>query len=427
MMWHEKILVQACFMLFSMQLFFSCGTYQTTSAGSFKYLYDYESEVLHPEYLLYHTTDDSSALYVKMNTSELLYQRTDANSPFNCTASVNWVLQQHAGSTMLLVDSGRFLIGDGGTQPMSRWLVVKQMIHIPAIPELNLALEMTDLNRPVKHFSMMHVDKTTKTSAQNFLLTDALTSEPIFNQFAETGSEVKIEALRANLSSVKLKHIAGNSKLPPPPFSNQEPELPELAEAKNVATIPFDGGLLFTPDVGFYFISADEQQTANYTLAVAHPFYPEIKDVDQLTAPLRYITSKAEFAEIENSNYAKQLIDNFWLDCGGSKEKARDLIRIYYNRVQEANRAFGNYTEGWRTDRGMIHLVFGNPNKIQRSEDSEIWIYGEEGNVSSLQFIFRRQNTALGENVFFLSRDPLLKPHWERAVTAWRSGKVYGD
>ncbi|MDZ4822372.1 MAG: GWxTD domain-containing protein [Flavobacteriales bacterium] len=415
------------FILFVVQLFFSCTSYQGTTANTFKYLYDYESNVLHPEYLLYHFTDDSSALYVKMNTIELLYQRSDANSPFGCVAEVKWTLQQVVGSTMLMVDSGSFQLADGGTQPMSRWLVVKQNIHLPPSQELKLSLEMTDLNRPVKHFEMMNVDKTTKTSSQNFMLTDALTGEPIFNQFAEEGGEIKIESQRASLPAVKLKHIANPAKLPPPPFSTSLPEMPDITTARSASAIPFDGGLLFTPEEGFYIITADVQASDGYTLGVAHHFYPEIKDVDQLIAPLRYITSKTEYNEIESSNYPKQLVDNFWLDCGGSKDKARDLVRIYYNRVQEANRAFSTHTEGWRTDRGMIHLVFGNPNKIYRYDDSETWIYGEEGNVSTLQFVFRRQSSSLSDNVFVLTRDPLLKAYWERAVTAWRSGKVYGD
>ena len=40
-------------------------------------------------------------------------------------------------------------------------------------------------------------------------------------------------------------------------------------------------------------------------------------------------------------------------------QKAKSLIAIYYNRIQNANLHFTTFKEGWKTDRGMIYVVFG--------------------------------------------------------------------
>jgi len=53
----------------------------------------------------------------------------------------------------------------------------------------------------------------------------------------------------------------------------------------------------------------------------------------------------------------------------------------YYRRVDFANANFGTFIEGWKTDRGMVYIVLGPPNDIERhpfeagSKPYEIWSY----------------------------------------------------
>ena len=72
-------------------------------------------------------------------------------------------------------------------------------------------------------------------------------------------------------------------------------------------------------------------------------------------------------------------LDEFWLKCGGNENKAKRLISTYYDRVEEANTFFSGMQEGWRTDRGMVHIVMGVPDMIRRFSWREVWIYGDEG------------------------------------------------
>ena len=43
--------------------------------------------------------------------------------------------------------------------------------------------------------------------------------------------------------------------------------------------------------------------------------------------------------------------------------------------------------EGWRTDRGLVHIIFGTPNSIYKNDDTETWIYrrGEQPDEPHLQ------------------------------------------
>jgi NRPS condensation-like uncharacterized protein len=51
---------------------------------------------------------------------------------------------------------------------------------------------------------------------------------------------------------------------------------------------------------------------------------------------------------------------NFWKDCGGSEEKAKELIAIFFRRVNTSNTYFSTTVPGWRTDRGMIYIIYSD-------------------------------------------------------------------
>ena len=84
------------------------------------------------------------------------------------------------------------------------------------------------------------------------------------------------------------------------------------------------------------------------------------------------------------AQHPKQALDAFWLACTPSTENARSLLNTYYGRVEEANASFSGLVEGWRSDRGMVHIVFGVPQRIRSDTWNEYWTYGEEGTANAL-------------------------------------------
>lgn len=60
---------------------------------------------------------------------------------------------------------------------------------------------------------------------------------------------------------------------------------------------------------------------------------------------------------------------------------ARTSMEEYYNRVAYANKQFTHFFEGWKSDRGMIYILFGPPDNVERypfnidSKPYEIWHY----------------------------------------------------
>ena len=104
--------------------------------------------------------------------------------------------------------------------------------------------------------------------------------------------------------------------------------------------------------------------------------------------PLQFISSSEEFLELKESKNTKIALDKFWLSkTKDNEQQAKKLIHTFYRRVENSNKFFTSYLEGWKTDRGMIYLIFGAPNIIYQTKGGERWIYGEKNNIYSLNFI----------------------------------------
>ena len=77
-----------------------------------------------------------------------------------------------------------------------------------------------------------------------------------------------------------------------------------------------------------------------------HNDFPNLTTANQLLEPLRYLTTKEEYSGIMSSVDKRKAIDAYWLKLAGSKERARFLIKNYYNRVQISNQFFTSYLRG---------------------------------------------------------------------------------
>jgi len=216
--------------------------------------------------------------------------------------------------------------------------------------------------------------------------------------------------------------------LPPPPFSNFNPP-PFQYEADSIFELSAsaDFSVFRARKMGFYHVQKDESQKDGFTVFAFSEHFPKVVNTEQMFESLRYITTEWEYREIKQSKDLKKELEKFWVNCAGNREKAGELINIYYNRVEEANRFFTSYVEGWKTDRGLIHIVYGKPNIIYQSPTAETWIYGEDKNMMSLTFVFVKVINPFTDNDYRLSRDENFKASWYRSIESWRNGRIYAN
>ncbi|HEY4787801.1 MAG TPA: GWxTD domain-containing protein, partial [Bacteroidales bacterium] len=155
------------------------------------------------------------------------------------------------------------------------------------------------------------------------------------------------------------------------------------------------------------------------------PGFPKVNEPEMMIPPLEYLTTTDEFNTLKKIDNNKLAIDNFWLKSGGSVDMAREMIRIYYNRMFYANLFFTSYKQGWKTDRGMIYMVFGPPSYMTKDALSETWEYYVKQDASNLTITFTKTPSPYSENHYVMQRSDAFTRFWRNAIDSWRKGKAY--
>ena len=111
-----------------------------------------------------------------------------------------------------------------------------------------------------------------------------------------------------------------------------------------------------------------------------------LHDYEKAIKQLKYIANKDEMDKLESATTPEARLkywNEFWAARDPSPGTAENEAKqSYYNRIEYANRYFSIMrTEGWRTDRGMILIQFGQPDHIEDypfeldSKAYVIWYY----------------------------------------------------
>jgi GWxTD domain-containing protein len=208
-------------------------------------------------------------------------------------------------------------------------------------------------------------------------------------------------------------------------------------EPDRVIALPYSDSLpMMFPREGIYLCTVGRKIKDGFTFFNMGPSFPSMTTPETMIEPLIYLASRNEVDELSSALKPKVALDEFWIKCGGNIEKARELIRIYYTRVLYSNYYFTSYKEGWRSERGMIYLIYGPPDKVYKTDEGENWGYkmpmvkskwGNSYKVSEdyLFFNFKKRKNNFSDNDYFLSRSETLVTYWDKAVASWRKGIVF--
>jgi GWxTD domain-containing protein len=112
-----------------------------------------------------------------------------------------------------------------------------------------------------------------------------------------------------------------------------------------------------------------------------------INDLDKAVDQLVYIATPSDISHIEDAENQDEKVQrylDFWKEKDPTPNtELNELFNEYYRRVAYANENFSHYIEGWRSDRGMVFIILGSPNNVDRhpfdleSKPYEVWQYYE--------------------------------------------------
>ncbi|MBP8975275.1 MAG: GWxTD domain-containing protein [Bacteroidetes bacterium] len=120
-------------------------------------------------------------------------------------------------------------------------------------------------------------------------------------------------------------------------------------------------------------------------------------ELDKEFASTRYISRRDDekiYSKLNTFDAKRDFLAQFWSDVESGKRGYSDVTRaVYTERVSVANQRYRQFgKEGWKTDRGRVYILYGEPSDVERYpmgdnvKPYEIWQYDSiEGGV---QFVF---------------------------------------
>jgi GWxTD domain-containing protein len=436
---NNSILIRTRFLLISVillsTLFNSCKTtQQTVDYKDLSYLYNPTKSQINPIYNVLNQSDESSILSVRFSTSDLFF--SEANPQAVATAAVLMTVKLYSLSEKKeLADTAVLnlsIIKQKGQQ--------EYIFNIPLKVEKGLQylaeIKILDRLRLIVTQDFVQFNTLSDVNRYNFRVVGHFKKNELFSPVIRTDEYVNLVYARGHIDSLFISYYQPFREIPDPPSMLLPEKILDYDPLKVVA-IPYSDTMpMMFPREGIYLCSIDRNIKDGFTFLNLGSTFPRLTTPDIMMEPLAYLASQDELNDMKSATKPKAALDEFWIKCGGNVEKARELIRIYYTRVLYSNHYFTSYKEGWRTERGMIYIIYGPPDKVYKTSEGESWGYkkptvkskwgsGYTVADSYIFFNFKKRESVFTDNDFFLSRSETLVTYWDKAIASWRKGVVF--
>lgn len=126
-----------------------------------------------------------------------------------------------------------------------------------------------------------------------------------------------------------------------------------------------------------------------------------LSDVTKAIKQLIYVADQSDIDVIQGGTTEIDRLSRFedyWKKIDPTPSTVRnEALEEYYSRIEQANRRFKSYTEGWLTDMGRVYIIYGEPLNTERFTAQNgvsivtRWLY-----PNNLSFTFE-DNTGFGD------------------------------
>ncbi|MBE0655047.1 MAG: GWxTD domain-containing protein, partial [Bacteroidales bacterium] len=340
---------------------FSCKVQQNTVQQRERNLadiYNPSRSSLHPDFTVHHVNDSNTVIYMRIITDELLFNQANQEGDFLAYIRVRYFLFEEDEYDRLSE------ISDSSTIYKTLNKSELRNVYFSAFPvkasvgkKYVVRIDVEDRIRNSISRNFMVIDKRSPYSAQNFRVLSYKSGYPAFTMNFSRGEAFRLIFNQMGFDSVYVDYYNMERTLPRPVFSSV-PEIPMQTWPDSAWALPYNDSTSYTLGLpGIFMFKMNKDSREGVSLFNFGSSFPAAKTPDDLLGPLVYLTSSAEFRDLRMEPNRKLAVDNFWLGATGEMDDARELIRVFYNRVLFANLYFSAFKEGWKTDRGMIYIV----------------------------------------------------------------------
>lgn len=114
----------------------------------------------------------------------------------------------------------------------------------------------------------------------------------------------------------------------------------------------------------------------------------ESKDLDEAISQTRYVASRKQLEKMRSAKgeAKREALLAFWRSQDPTPDSPHnELMDEYYRRVAYSNAHFRSFQSGWETDLGMVYIIYGKPDDIERhpfgmqQKPYQVWFYYAKG------------------------------------------------
>lgn len=394
--------------------------------NNYSYLYS-KDLLLHPDFRVYNVSEDSTWLYFRLNTTNLLYTRSTREGEFSARMKVEIeAYNNYSDKFAFYSDSSEYIDSDNNQIPKD--LIGRFALPLPVGRNYLVRVSITDQNRNTNDTKFIRVFKEPDLiRRQGFLALNKTNMVPVISKILTNEDELLLAYNLGNTREINATFYEPSTRLARAPFDMEVPPRESFKPKLNYTLADSSGyfPIRLEKEPGIYFFQGDSNNIAGTAFFRFSEDHPRVNSGEQLLGPIQFVATNEEFKEMSAAANKKIAAENFWIRRCGSKERAREVIKAFYKRVEEANEFFTSYKEGWKTDRGMIYIIFGPPDGLYMRDGGENWVYGQETNVNSINMLFLKNDNPFTENDLQLQRNPTYRPNWYMAIDYWRTGRIF--
>lgn len=407
---------------------------QPVDSKDLSYLYNPTKNPINPRYNILNQSDNLSVLSIKFFANDLFFSEANPQGVPTSQMLINAKLF-NLSQGKILADTAVYNLSIVREKGKTEY-VYNLPLKVEKGTEYIVELKILDRLRLQVIQAFVPFNTSSYTNKYNFIARGHFEKNQLFNPVIRVNEYVNLLYAREKPDSLFISYYKPFLEIPDPPSML----LPEKAldyDPDKVIGIAYSDTLpMMFPREGIFMCSVSRKAKDGFAFYNFGATFPSITTPKVMIEPLTYLATPDEMAELRSALKPKAALDEYWIKCGGSIDKARELIKIYYNRVLYSNYYFTSYKEGWRSERGMIYIIYGPPDKVYKTTDGESWGYRKQVVKSSwggrysvqeeyLYFNFKKKESVFSDNDFYLSRNETLVTYWDKAVSSWKKGIVY--
>lgn len=418
------MLRSAKFILF---LFVSLGLFNCTpsdkvvSPRNLDMIYNPSSSILHPKFTVYNISDSTAMIVGEVDAEELLYNKAADEVSLKAQLQVKCNLY-NLDRNDRLTDSS---IEDFLFEKKEQFQKVKVLIKAKKGSNYILEIISIDKNRNSINYTFLNVDRRENNTSGDFWLVDTLNQNYLVKQDIRSLAPFRIKNRNYAIDSLNVFYFKRSELIPEYPGNTNYADY-NFSEPDSIVVFYNDSlnTNLFVEE-GTYYFTKENKPINGFALHQYSESFPDINYPKQLIKPLQYFGINDSIVRADSTGELTKLaVDDFWLGIAQNIDRSRDLVKVFYNRVVNANKYFTSFTEGWQTDRGMIYIIYGIPDYIFKSDLEEKWIYSPMDLGPGYSFTFNYYPNPFSLNHYILDRKKNKDTGWELMIKMWEKGEV---